>query len=77
VNTARGPVIDEAAMVATLQEGRISVAAVDVLEVEPIKADHPAAGLDNMIVTPHTASSNRAVRPPPPSPQRLATVWSL
>ena len=77
MNTARGPVIDEAAMVAALQEERISVVAVDVLEVEPMEADHPAAGLDNMIVTPHTASSNRAVRPPPPPPQRLAAVCAL
>jgi phosphoglycerate dehydrogenase-like enzyme len=43
VNTSRGPVLDEDALVDTLREKRISTAAIDVYDVEPLPADHPAA----------------------------------
>ena len=53
VNTARGPIVDEAALLQTLQQNRIAGAAVDVFSVEPLPVDHPFRKLDNMVVTPH------------------------
>jgi D-3-phosphoglycerate dehydrogenase len=53
VNTARGPIVDEAALLQTLQQKRIAGAAVDVFSVEPLPTDHPFRKLDNMVLTPH------------------------
>jgi D-3-phosphoglycerate dehydrogenase / 2-oxoglutarate reductase len=55
VNTARGKVIDEAALVAALREERLGGAALDVMEREPIDPDSPLLGLPNVIVNPHVA----------------------
>ena len=57
VNTSRGPVVNEADLVAALQQGRIAGAGLDVFEVEPIAADHPLLGMNNVVVTPHTAGT--------------------
>jgi phosphoglycerate dehydrogenase-like enzyme len=53
VNTARGPLIDEPALIKTLQERRIAGAGLDVYWQEPIPADHPLLTLDNVVLTPH------------------------
>jgi phosphoglycerate dehydrogenase-like enzyme len=53
VNTSRGPIVDEAALVAALRAGTIAGAALDVYDVEPLPADHPLRGLDNAVLTPH------------------------
>ena len=53
VNTSRGPVVDEAALIAALGERRIAGAALDVFEPEPLPKDHPLFALDNVVITPH------------------------
>ncbi|THD73697.1 MAG: D-2-hydroxyacid dehydrogenase family protein [Bradyrhizobium sp.] len=53
VNTARGPIVDEAALLATMQQKKIAGAAIDVYSVEPLPVDHPFRKLDNMVLTPH------------------------
>src|SRR3984885_4220955 len=53
VNTARGPIIDEAALLEVLQQRKIAGAAVDVFSVEPLPVDHPFRKLDNIVLTPH------------------------
>jgi len=54
INTSRGPIVDEAALLDTLQNGRIAGAGLDVFDVEPLPADHPFRGLDNTVLTGHT-----------------------
>jgi phosphoglycerate dehydrogenase-like enzyme len=53
VNTARGPIVDEMALLKTLQERKIAGAAIDVFSVEPLPVDHPFRKLDNIVLTPH------------------------
>ncbi len=53
VNTSRGPIIDEAALLATLKGRRIAGAAIDVYDREPVPKDHPFLELDNVVLTPH------------------------
>ena len=53
VNIARGPVIQEAALIAALEERRIGGAGLDVYDMEPLPTDHPFTRLDNVVLTPH------------------------
>jgi len=53
VNTSRGPIIDEAALIAALEGGAIAGAALDVYDVEPLPAGHPLRTLPNTVLTPH------------------------
>ena len=54
VNTARGPLIDEPALIAALDSGQVGGAALDVVAVEPLPKDSPLLGRDKVILTPHT-----------------------
>ena len=53
VNTARGPIVDEAALVKTLQSRAIAGAALDVYDIEPLPRDHPFLAMDHVIISPH------------------------
>ena len=55
VHIARGPIVDEAAVVGALQSGRLSGAVLDVFETEPLDAASPLWGMDNVILTPHNS----------------------
>jgi phosphoglycerate dehydrogenase-like enzyme len=63
VNTARGRIMDQAALVEALKAGKVAGAALDVFEEEPLDPDSPLASMDNVILTPHlAASSEEAMR---------------
>jgi phosphoglycerate dehydrogenase-like enzyme len=53
VNVARGPIVDESALVEALREGWIAGAGLDVFDQEPLPTSHPLVQLDNVILTPH------------------------
>jgi phosphoglycerate dehydrogenase-like enzyme len=53
VNTSRGPIVDEAALLDALRRKEIGGAALDVYDIEPLPADHPLRGLPNVVLTPH------------------------
>ena len=59
LNVARGEVVDEAALIDALADGEIAGAALDVFETEPLPADSPLWGMENVIVTPHEATDGR------------------
>jgi phosphoglycerate dehydrogenase-like enzyme len=53
INTSRGPIVDEAALIAVLREKKIAGAGLDVFDTEPLPVDHPLRKLDNAVLTPH------------------------
>ena len=53
VNTSRGPIVSEPALIAALQNGRIKAAALDVFDKEPLPPGHPFRCLPNVLATPH------------------------
>ena len=61
VNTSRGPIIDEAALIEALRERRIAGAALDVFNEEPLPTDRPYRSLDNVLATPHIGYVSRGL----------------
>jgi D-3-phosphoglycerate dehydrogenase len=59
VNTARGPIVDEDALLVALREKKIAGAGIDVFSVEPLPSDHPLRKLDNVVITPHLGYATR------------------
>ena len=59
VNTSRGPIVVEAALIAALKSGQIAGAAIDVYDVEPLPADHPYRNLEHLLATPHIGYVSR------------------
>jgi phosphoglycerate dehydrogenase-like enzyme len=59
VNTARGPIVDEDALLDVLKQKKIAGAGIDVFSVEPLPADHPFRKLDNLVLTPHLGYATR------------------
>ena len=57
INTARGPVVDEEALISALQSGVIAAAGLDVFEKEPVSPDNPLLKMDNVVATPHMAGT--------------------
>lgn len=58
INTARGPIVDTAAMIDALNAGRLGGAGIDVFDVEPLPADHPLLKCEQVVLTPHVADQN-------------------
>jgi phosphoglycerate dehydrogenase-like enzyme len=61
INTSRGPIVVEAALIEALASGRIAGAAVDVFDTEPLPPDHPYRRLDKLLATPHIGYVSRAL----------------
>ncbi len=59
INTSRGPIVDEAALIAALSGGRLAGAGLDVFDTEPLPVDHPFRRLDNVTVLPHLGYATR------------------
>jgi len=59
VNTSRGPIVQEAALIEALGQRKIAGAAIDVFDVEPLPSDHPYRSLENALATPHIGYVSR------------------
>jgi len=61
INTSRGPIIEEAALIQALEQGRIAGAAIDVYDIEPLPADHPFRKIPTLLATPHIGYVTRGL----------------
>jgi 26S proteasome regulatory subunit N2 len=61
INTSRGPLIDEAALIGVLEQRKIAGAGLDVYDIEPLPLDHPLRKLDNATLSPHTGYVNDTI----------------
>ncbi|MBI2206883.1 MAG: D-2-hydroxyacid dehydrogenase [Candidatus Rokubacteria bacterium] len=68
INVARGPIVDETALIRALSEGRLGGAVLDVFSNEPLPANHPLWGMTNVVVTPHVSG--------PSTPDEIAPVFN-
>ena len=68
VNVARGPIVDEAALLQALRSGRPAGAVLDVFDTEPLPPDHPFWGMDNVVVTPHISG--------PSTPREIGPIFT-
>jgi phosphoglycerate dehydrogenase-like enzyme len=68
LNLARGPIVDEAALLEALRGRRIAGAVLDVFDTEPLPTDHPLWGLDNVVVTPHISG--------PSTPREIGPIFN-
>jgi glyoxylate/hydroxypyruvate reductase A len=68
INVARGPIVDEAALLAALRSGRLGGAVLDVFDTEPLPPDHPFWGMDNVVVTPHISG--------PSTPREIGPIFA-
>jgi phosphoglycerate dehydrogenase-like enzyme len=59
VNTSRGPIVDEAALIEALHQGQIAGAAIDVFDMEPLPRDHPLRHMEAVVTTPHIGYVSR------------------
>jgi D-3-phosphoglycerate dehydrogenase len=59
INTSRGPIVEEKALIAALNERRIAGAGLDVFDIEPLPLDHPFRRMDNVVITPHLGYVSR------------------
>jgi lactate dehydrogenase-like 2-hydroxyacid dehydrogenase len=62
INTSRGPVVDEGALIAALREGRLAGAGLDVFEREPVNPENPLLHMENVVTLPHVGSATEATR---------------
>ena len=77
INTARGSLVDEAALIEALRAGEIAGAGLDATEPEPADAASPLFRMENVIMTPHCGGSTKESKAAPPSArQRAATRCS-
>jgi D-3-phosphoglycerate dehydrogenase len=60
INTARGPIVDEGALIQALEAGELAGAALDVYEFEPLPLESPLRGFSNVLLAPHNANSSPA-----------------
>ena len=68
INVARGPIVDEAALLDALRGGRLGGAVLDVFDTEPLPSDHPFWSMDNVAVTPHISG--------PSTPREIAPIFA-
>jgi phosphoglycerate dehydrogenase-like enzyme len=61
INTARGPIVQEAALIEALRDQKIAGAAIDVFDSEPLPPKHPFRHLSNILATPHLAYGSRSL----------------